>query len=161
MMYTLLLHTALLKCFIYCEVKASQILHGTTVVACTKNKVNTISIYLIRKKFPSFQIIYYLHTSNSNHKKTYAYLTDSQYSTCLLKKYRRLQHLKEREGLQACKTSDLFFWLIFLVNSPPSMTTLRLPDFSSMNATFSKSSQFQMSIPITTFYERSLRDFIS
>ena len=55
---------------------------------------------------------------------------------------------------------------MFLVSSPPSMTTLRFPHFSSMNTTFSKSSKFPMSsisipIPRTTFYERSVRDFIS
>ena len=45
----------------------------------------------------------------------------------------------------------VFFWLIFLVSSTPSMTTLRFLHFSSMNTTFSKSSQFSMSsvaIPI-------------
>ena len=39
--------------------------HGATIpVARTKNKVNTLSIHLIRKRFPSFQIIYYLTTRN-------------------------------------------------------------------------------------------------
>ena len=62
-MYILLFHSPLLKSFIYNKVKASQILHGTTIPAArTKNKVNTISIHLIRKKFPFFQIIYYLPT---------------------------------------------------------------------------------------------------
>ena len=55
----------------------------------------------------------------SNNKNNHAYLTDSQYSTSM--KYSRHQHLSQSGHLQACKTSDFFFWLIFLViSSPPS-----------------------------------------
>ena len=109
MMYILLFHTALLKCFIYSRVKASQILHGAVIpVARTKNQVNTISIYFIRKKFP-FKLYNVYPQEKSNHKKRHAYLT-----YLLLKKCLRRQHLSESEDLYACKTSDLFFWLIFL-----------------------------------------------
>ena len=44
-----------------------------------------------------------------------------------------------------CKTSDFFFWLIFLVSSPPSLTTTRFPHSSSMNTSLGESSKFPMS----------------
>ena len=93
----MLLHSALLKCFIYSRVKTSWILHGATIpVAPTKNKVKALSIHLIRKKV-SFLSNYILPThkkNQSNHEKIHAYLTDSsQYSSWLLKKYSSLQHL--------------------------------------------------------------------
>ena len=79
----------------------------------------------------------------SNHKKSHVYLTDSQYSTRLLNKCSLLQHLSLSRHLKACKRPD-FFWLISLVSSPPSMTTLRFPHASLMNATLSKSSKFPL-----------------
>ena len=77
------------------------------------------------------------------HKKNYAYVTDSQYSSCLLKEYSRLQHLPQTEHLVASETSDFLFWLIFLVSSP-SLTTIRLPHPSSVNTSLGKSSKFPM-----------------
>ena len=43
-----------------------------------------------------------------------------------------------------CKTSD-FFWLIFSVSSPPSLTTMRFPHSSLMNTSLGESSKFPMS----------------
>ena len=57
-MYILLFRTALLECFIYSRVKILRC--AKIPVASTKNKVIAISVHLIRKKIPSFQIIYYL-----------------------------------------------------------------------------------------------------
>ena len=52
-------YSVLQNCFIYSRVKASQILHGaTTPVASMKNRIEAISIRLIRKKFPVFQVIF-------------------------------------------------------------------------------------------------------
>ena len=52
---------------IYSKVKASQILHGgTTPVAPSKNRIEAISIHLIRKTFPVFHI--YLVVKKSQEK---------------------------------------------------------------------------------------------
>ena len=52
-------YSVLQNCFIYSRVKASEILHGTTTpVASMKNRIEAISIRLIRKKFPVFQVIF-------------------------------------------------------------------------------------------------------
>ena len=75
--------------------------------------------------------------------------------TCLLKRCSRLQHFSQSGDLKARKTWDLFFWLIFLISFPLSMTTLRFLHSSSMNTTLSKSSKFPLSsisIPLTTFW---------
>ena len=82
---------------------------------------------MIRKKrFLPFKLYTTYLQEKSNYKKSYAYLTYSQYSTCLLKKYPYLQHSSESKDLQACKMPDVFFWLIFLVSSPPSMTNFHI-----------------------------------
>ena len=83
-------------------------------------------------------------TTDSQEKKSY--LTDSQYSTFILKKYCLLWHLP-RSGhlLLACKTPGFFYLLIFLVSSPPSTNTLRFPHSSWMNTILGKSSKFPMS----------------
>ena len=68
------------------------------------------------------------------HKKNYSYLTDSQYYTWLSKKYFRL-HLSQSEHQQViCETSNFFFWLIFLVSSSSSLTTLRFPHSLLINS---------------------------
>ena len=74
-------------------------------------------------------------------KRKTSYLTDSQYSICLLKKYSCLQHLEQNKHIKTCKTPDFFFWLIFIISSPPSMTTLRFLDSSLMNTNLSESSK--------------------
>ena len=131
----MLLHTVLLNYFIYSRVKASYILLGGTIqVTPSQNWVKAIFIHLIRKKV-SFML----------------FTTDPQEKTCLpnwftifdmvIEKYSRLQHLSQSEHLQACKTSDFFFWLKFLVISPPSLTTLRFPHTLSMNTSLGKSNK--------------------
>ena len=93
----------LLNYFIYNRVKVSQIFHGGTIsVASGKNLVKAISIHFIRKS--SLSLSYLLPT----HKKNHSHLTESQYSTWLLKKYSLLQHFSQSEHLQAivkCLTS--------------------------------------------------------
>ena len=105
----MLFRISLLKRFIYVRVNTSQILLVAAIpVTLTNNQVKAISIRFIRKKLISFKVIYYLSTrKKSNYKKNHAYLTDSEYFTCLLKKRSCLQHLLKRGHLQACKTSDL------------------------------------------------------
>ena len=44
-----------------------------------------------------------------------------------------------------CETHDFFFWLISLVSSPPSRTTLRFPHFSLMNTNLGKPCKFSVS----------------
>ena len=51
----------------------------------------------------------------------------------------------EWTSLGYCKRSDLFFWLMFLVSSPPSLTTMRFPQSLSMNTSLGESSKFPMS----------------
>ena len=64
-----------------------------------------------------------------------------------------------------CKTSDFFIWIIFLVSSPPSLTSMRFPHSLSMNTSLGESSKFPMSSisiqsspfsTITFFYEELL-----
>ena len=62
--------------------KASLILHGGAIpVKPSKNWVNTISIHLIKKKFPVFQVIDYWSTRKI--------MLSSQYYRWLLNKYSR------------------------------------------------------------------------
>ena len=51
----------------------------------------------------------------------------------------------EWTSIDYCKTSDFFFWLIFLVSFPPSRTTMRFPHSSSMNTSPGESSTFPIS----------------
>ena len=62
-----------------------------------------------------------------------------------------------------CKTST-FFWQIFSVSSLPSLTTVRFPHSSLMNASLGESSKFPMSSisvqssssPTITFFSKEL-----
>ena len=54
-----------------------------------------------------------------------------------------------------CETSEFFFWLIFLVRSQPSLTTLRFRYSSSMNTNLGKSSKFRISSILTRFSSAS------
>ena len=55
-----------------------------------------------------------------------------------------------------CEMSDFFFWLIFLVSPPPSMTSLRFPHSSCMiNINLGKFSKFSMSSISTPFSSSS------
>ena len=117
--------------------KVSWILCGKTIppVSPSRNWVKVSSIHLIRKVSGLSSCLLLLH------KKNYAYLTDSQYYTWLLKKY---------------------FHLNLSQSSPPSLTNLRFSHSSSMNTNLGKSSKFSMpsiskqfssSSTITTFSE--------
>ena len=86
-------YSILLNYFIYSRVRASQILRGeTTPVVLSKNWSKAISIHLIRKKFPVFQVIYSVIKKISK-KIMLTWLTHNKYSTWLQKKYYCLQHL--------------------------------------------------------------------
>ena len=89
-------------------------------------KLKQFLIIWSEKRFLPFKLYTTYLQEKSNYKKSYAYLTYSQYSTCLLKKYPYLQHSSESKVLQACKMPDVFFWLIFLVSSPPPMTNFHI-----------------------------------
>ena len=53
--------------------------------------------------------------------------------------------LTEWTFLEYCKTSNFFFWLIFLASSPPSLTAVRFPHSSSINTSLGGSSKSPMS----------------
>ena len=112
----LLFNTALLK-FLIIVVKVSYILHRATIyVAPTMNWGKVIFIHLIKKRFPCFEVIYYLSRWKIYRKKNYAYLIQN------------IPHaywwsLSWSGLLQICKTYN-FFWLIFLVRPPtPTIPT--------------------------------------
>ena len=138
--------------------KASWILRGRTIPTVTPSRywVKALSIHLIGKVSCLLSYLLLIH------KKNYSYLTDSQYYTWLSKKYFRL-HLSQSEHQQAiCETSIFFFWLIFLVNSSSSLTTLRFPHSLSIDRNLGEFSKFSMpsistrfssSTAITTFSE--------
>ena len=118
--------------------------------------VKTISIHLIRKCFLSFKLF----TAASQEKSSlpnsltifpHGYWRNTlAYSIC---------HI-----IDICyfKTPDLFFWLILVVISPPSLTTMRFSHNLLMNTSLGESSKFPMtslsmsstsSSTITTFSE--------
>ena len=104
----MLFRISLLKRFIYVRVNTSQILLVAAIpVTLTNNQVKAISIHFIKKNLLPLRSSTICPQEKSNHKKNHAYLTDSEYFTCLLKKRSHLQHLLKRGHLQACKTSDL------------------------------------------------------
>ena len=106
---------------------------GPSISTDLKNKVNKISIHLIRKKFPSFQSIYYLNTTKvSSQEKSRL----PNWFT-ILKKYSRLQQLLESEDLYRLGKS------LLLVNISSKL--------SNINDYFK----------IPNVYELSLLDFIS
>ena len=53
--------------------------------------------------------------------------------------------VRQWTSIDYCKTSDLFFWFIFLVSSPLSLITMRFSHSSSMKTRIGKSSKFPMS----------------
>ena len=128
---------------IYSKFKASQILHGgTTPVAPSKDRIEAISIHLIRKTFPVFYI--YLIVKKSQEKPcvpnwfpiNIQLVTEEIFSPTTL--------VTGWASISYCKTSD-FFWLIFQVSSPPSLSTMRFPLSSSVNKSLGESSKFPMS----------------
>ena len=119
----LLFNIVLLKCFDYSRVKATQILRRAAIsVTKTENQVQAISIHLIQKEFPSFQVITTNPQEKTNHKENHVYLTESLYPICLLKKHSRLQHLSQSGHLKTCNTSGFLFLLVFIVSSSLSTT---------------------------------------
>ena len=97
--------TVLLNYLIHNLVKTSQILHaGTVPVIPSKNWVKTSSLHLITTSSPSLL----------PHIKTHTHLTDSQYSTWLLKKYSpySICHIVDIY-VDYQNTTYFFFWLIF------------------------------------------------
>ena len=104
-----------------------------------------ISVHFIKKNFIFFKLFTSKSQKKSNDKKNHAYLTGSQYARYLLKKYSRLQNFSQSRHLQDCKTSEFFFWFMFLISSPPSTTALRFPHFLWMNTSLGKSSKFPIS----------------
>ena len=129
----LLFFTSSIKCFIYSRVKTSQTLHDVIIlVTPTKNQIKAISINLIRRKIPFFQVIHYPQ-EKPDHKQNHFYLYDSQSSKCLLKTHFSLWHVSQSGQLLVCNTSGFFFCLILLVSSPPSTNTLRFLHSLLMN----------------------------
>ena len=105
----------------YIKVKASQILHGgATPVAPSKKWIKTISIHLMKKTFLVFHI----------YSVTEEILSPATFIT-------------EWTSIGYCETSK-FFWLIFLVSSPPSLPTMRFPHSSSMTTGLGECSKFSM-----------------
>ena len=96
----------------------------------------------LEKYFLSFK--FYLVVKKSKEKSCLLNLSHQIFHR-LLKKCFRLQHLSLSGHLLGyCKTSD-FFWLIFLVSFPPSLSTMRLPHFSSLNTSLGEFSKFPIS----------------
>ena len=63
----------------------------------------------------------------------------------LLKEYFRLHCHRVNISRLIVQTSNFFFWLIFLVSSSSSLTTLRFPYSSSINTNLGKFSKFSTS----------------
>ena len=82
------LHIYLLKRFIYRKVNTSKILHDTTIpIMLTKNYIQkNICSLLHQEKVIFLKLSTVCPKEKSSHKKNHAYLTDSEYFTCLLKK---------------------------------------------------------------------------
>ena len=138
--YFLPLYSVLL---IYSKVKASQILHGgTTPVAPSKNRIEAISIHLIRKTFPVFHI--YLVVKKSQEKPCLPDWFPINIPLVTEEILSRTTFVTEWASIGYCKTSD-FFWLIFSVRSSPSLTTMRFPHSSSISKSLGESSKFPMS----------------
>ena len=140
-MYILLFRTALLECFIYSRVKILRC--AKIPVASTKNKVIAISVHLIRKKIPSFQIIYYLSKKSclSNWFIIFFWLIEEIPSlTAFAREWKSI-------GLQ--NTSRLF-----LANISSKLSTIndyvKIPKFFIDK--FSKFPMSSTSVPTTTFF---------
>ena len=139
----LLFHTALIKCFICSRVVG--ILNSTWCNNSCRvdQELGQGDFYnSIRKKFTSFQFIYYLFAKNkSNHKKNHAYL-NLIFSIC--------------HRFHICRLVKLLFLSLFPVSSPPSTTTWRLPHSSSMNSSLGKSTRF----PIPSIRRTKIADLV-
>ena len=116
------LHTVILNYFIYSRVKASQIhliYGGTIAVTPNQNSVKAIYTDLMRRNFLSFKL----------------FTTETQEKLCLpnlftifhiIGKMRSpTAFVRQWTSIDYCKTSDFFFWLIFLVSSLTSLATMK------------------------------------
>ena len=122
----LLFRISSLKRLLYRRVNTSKTLHGAAIpITLAKNQVKIISVHFFIKKVTFLKLSTVCPKEKSSHKKNHAYLTDSEYFTCLLKKCSHQQHMSQNGHLQACKTTGFFFMIIFLVSSPTSTTTFR------------------------------------
>ena len=122
----LLFRISSLKRLIYRRVNTSKILHGAAIpITLTKNQVKTISVHFFIKKVTFLKLSAVCSNEKSSHKKNHAYLTDSEYFACLLKKCSYLLDMSHIGHLQPCKNTGCFFMIIFLVSSPISTTTSR------------------------------------
>ena len=78
-------YSVLQNYFIYSRVKAFEILHGaTTPVTSMKNRIEVISIHLIRKTFPVFQVIFTLVIKTITRKTMLTSPIHNKYFTWLL-----------------------------------------------------------------------------
>ena len=93
---------------IYSKVKASQILHGgTTPVAPSKNRIEAISIHLIRKTFPVFHI--YLVVKKSQEKPCLPNWFPINIPLVTEEILSPTTFVTEWASICYCKTSDFFF----------------------------------------------------
>ena len=91
----LLFCISLLRSFIYRTGNTSSILLGATApVALNKNQIKAIN-FSSGKSVPLLKLSTACPQEKSSHKKNHAYLTDSEYFTCLLKKRSSLQHMSQ------------------------------------------------------------------
>ena len=90
-----------------------------------------------------FQVIYSV--VKRNHKKNRAYLTDSHQMFHMVTEeiLSPTTFATEWTSMSYCKTSHFFFWLIVLVSSSPSLTSMRFPHSSSMNTSLGESFTFK------------------
>ena len=127
----LLFDTALLKCFVYSRVGILDY-PWCNNPCCAYQELGQGDFYSFDQKF-----IYYLPTKNVTARKT---ILTSILSVAFVTEWTS----------QACKTSGFLFLLLFLINYPPSKTTLRFPHSSPMNISLGKSVKFpipSISIP--------------
>ena len=126
----LLFDTVLLKCFVYSRVCILDY-PWCNSPCCAYQELGQGDFYSFDQKF-----IYYLPTKNVTARKTM--LTSISSTTFVRVDIYRLVKI------------DLLVLLLFLVNYPPSTTTLRFPHSSSMNISLGKSIKFpipSISIP--------------
>ena len=95
------------------------------------------------KNFPSFKL--FLLAIKKKKKKKWQEKCLPNWFTINIPHWHRINTLAEWISIGYCKTSDFFISLIFLVSSPPSLTTMRSPDSSSMNTSLGEFSKFPMS----------------
>ena len=155
----LLLHAALLKCFIH---RASSFFIKQQLLSyLARIRSRQCLCILLKKVFLRFKSFTAYTQEKSNLKRNHDYLTGPQYFTCLLKKYSHLQLSSQTGHPQGCKT-PVFFFVVVNIFSTFSTINQLLWDSSSMNTSLGKSSMCPMSFisissssssTIITFYE--------